>query len=59
MKLFNRIKKWWKPDAFTQEWIHHTDKPEVEIKCFKNGEYIHTVTLMCFTEEQIKKFKEL
>ena len=44
--------------VYTQEQINHPDKQELEIKCFKNGKYTHTVILHYFTEEQIKRFHD-
>jgi hypothetical protein len=44
--------------VYTQEQIDHPDKQELEVKCFKNGKYTHTVTFHYFTEEQIKRFHD-
>lgn len=44
--------------VYTQEQINHSDKQELEVKCYKNGKYTHTVTMHYFTEEQIKRFHD-
>jgi hypothetical protein len=44
--------------VYTQEQINHPEKQELEVKCYRNGKYTHTVTILHFTEEQIKRFHD-
>jgi hypothetical protein len=44
--------------VYTQEQISHPEKQELEVKCYINGKYTHTVTLYYFTDEQIKRFHD-
>ena len=45
--------------VYTQEQINHPDKQELEVKCYKNGNYTHTVTIHYFTEEEIRRLHDI
>lgn len=55
--IYNSIKNRFYP-VYTQEKINHPDKQELELKCYKNGKYTHTVVIHYFTEDQIRRFKD-
>ena len=54
LRIYAVISSYFYP-VYTQEQINHPDKQELEVKCFKNGKYTHTVTLHYFTKEEIKR----
>ncbi len=43
-RLTEKIKALFYP-VYTQEEINHPEKHELEVKCYKNGKYTHTVTI--------------
>lgn len=63
----NKIANWVKSTTlykylypiYTQEYTDHPTEQFKEIKCYKNGEYTHTVNLHYFTNEEIEKFQNI
>lgn len=51
--FFARFRK----PVFHQETTNHPDRQTLEVKCFKNGKYTHTVDVLYFTQGQIDELR--